>query len=127
MSEPTTTSPAKTPPSPRPRGRRKVEIGTVTSDKMDKTRRVEVSRLVPHPKYGKYQKHRTVCYVHDEQNETRVGDLVEIVETRPLSKSKRWRLLRIVRKAPAHEEADARKAVLDAQANAEPAPDQADA
>ena len=110
MSQPTPTNPAKTPPTPRPRGRRKVEIGTVTSDKMDKTRRVEVSRLVPHPKYGKYQKQRTICYMHDEQNDTRVGDLVELMETRPLSKQKRWRLVKIIRKAPAHEEADARRA-----------------
>lgn len=113
MSQPTPTNPATT-PSPQPRGRRKVEIGSVTSDKMDKTRRVEVSRLVPHPKYGKYQKKRTICYAHDEQNETRSGDLVEIMETRPLSKSKRWRVVRIVRKAPSHDEADARKAALNA-------------
>ena len=111
MSQPTPTNPAQTPPSPRPRGRRKAEIGTVTTDKMDKTRRVELSRLVPHPKYGKFQKRRTICYVHDEQNDTRVGDLVEIMESRPLSKLKRWRLVRIIRKAPSHEEADARKAV----------------
>jgi small subunit ribosomal protein S17 len=113
MSQATPTNPAQTPPTPRPRGRRKVEIGTVTSDKMDKTRRVEVSRLVPHPKYGKYQKRRTICYVHDEQNDTRVGDLVEIMECRPLSKQKRWRLVRIIRKAPAHDEADARAAAQD--------------
>jgi len=106
MSQPSSPGPAKTPPKPRPRGNRKVEVGTVTTDRMDKTRRVEVQRLVPHPKYGKFQKRRTVCYVHDERNESRSGDLVEIMETRPLSKSKRWRLVRIVRKAPAHEEAD---------------------
>jgi small subunit ribosomal protein S17 len=76
---------------------RKTEVGTVTSDKMNKTRRVEIERLVPHPKYGKYLKQRTVCYAHDEANETRVGDLVEIMETRPLSKMKRWRIVRIVR------------------------------
>jgi small subunit ribosomal protein S17 len=121
MSQATPTNPAKTPPSPRPRGRRKVEIGTVTSDKMDKTRRVEVSRLVPHPKYGKYQKRRTVCYAHDERNETRVGDLVEIMESRPLSKQKRWRLVRILRKAPTHEEADARAVAQDRGQAAEPA------
>jgi small subunit ribosomal protein S17 len=65
---------------------------------MDKTRRVEVSRLVPHPKYGKFVKRRTICHAHDEKNETHVGDLVEIMETRPLSKLKRWRIVRIVRK-----------------------------
>lgn len=80
-----------------PRTRRKTEIGVVTSDKMNKTRRVELERLVPHPKYGKFQKRRTVCHAHDETNETRTGDIVEIMETRPLSKLKRWRILRIVR------------------------------
>ncbi len=79
------------------RRRRKTEIGVVTSDKMDKTRRVEVERLVPHPKYGKFLKRRTVCHAHDEANATHVGDLVEIMETRPLSKLKRWRIVRIVR------------------------------
>src|SRR3954451_5442358 len=76
---------------------RKTEIGMVTSDKMNKTRRVEIERLVPHPKYGKYIRRRTVCHPHDEQNQTHVGDLVEIMETRPLSKLKRWRIVRIVR------------------------------
>jgi small subunit ribosomal protein S17 len=80
-----------------PRTRRKTEIGVVTSDKMNKTRRVEIERLVPHPKYGKFQKRRTVCHAHDEANETRTGDIVEIMETRPLSKLKRWRIVRIVR------------------------------
>lgn len=79
------------------RGRRRIEIGVVASDKMNKTRRVEVERLVPHPKYGKFQSRRTVCHAHDETNETRVGDVVEIMETRPLSKLKRWRIVRIVR------------------------------
>jgi small subunit ribosomal protein S17 len=80
-----------------PRKRRKTEIGVVTSDKMNKTRRVEVERLVPHPKYGKFLHRRTVCHAHDEQNQSHVGDLVEIMETRPLSKLKRWRVVRIVR------------------------------
>jgi small subunit ribosomal protein S17 len=92
MSDPTTTNPETA-----VRPRRKTEIGVVTSDKMDKTRRVELERLVPHPKYGKFQRFRTVCHVHDEKNETRVGDLVEIMETRPISKLKRWRLVRVVR------------------------------
>ena len=81
----------------KPRTVRKVEVGVVTSDKMDKTRRVEIDRLVPHPKYGKFLRRRTVCHAHDETNETRVGDLVEIMETRPLSKLKRWRVVRVVR------------------------------
>jgi small subunit ribosomal protein S17 len=76
---------------------RKTEVGVVMSDKMNKTRRVEVSTLVPHPKYGKLLKRRTVCHAHDETNQSHVGDLVEIMETRPLSKLKRWRIVRIVR------------------------------
>ena len=80
-----------------PRGRRKTEIGVVASDKMSKTRRVVVERLVPHPKYGKMMRRRTICHAHDEQNASHKGDLVEIMETRPLSKLKRWRIVRIVR------------------------------
>jgi small subunit ribosomal protein S17 len=82
------------------RGKRRVEIGVVTRDKMNKTRRVEIPRLVKHPRYSKYIKRRTICYVHDEQNESRIGDTVEIMETRPLSKLKNWRLMRVVTKAP---------------------------
>jgi len=82
------------------RGNRRLEVGIVTSDKMDKTRRVEIPRLVKHPRYGKYIKRRTVCYVHDEKNESRIGDTVQIMETRPLSKKKTWRLVKIVKKAP---------------------------
>ena len=85
-----------TPEQPEVRTRRKTEIGVVTSDKMDKTRRVELERLVPHPKYGKFLKRRTVCHAHDETNQTHLGDIVEIMETRPLSKLKRWRLKEIV-------------------------------
>ena len=91
MSQPT---PASTTPERRPR---KTEVGMVTSDKMDKTRRVEVETLYPHPKYGKLLRRRTVCHAHDETNQTHLGDLVEIMETRPLSKTKRWRIVRIVR------------------------------
>ena len=80
-------------------GRRLLE-GIVTRDKMSKTRRVEVERLVRHPKYGKFVKRRTVCYVHDEKNESHLGDTVEIIESRPLSKTKRWDLVKIVKKAP---------------------------
>jgi small subunit ribosomal protein S17 len=81
------------------RGRRRVETGVVTSDKMDKTRRVEIPRLVKHPRYGKYIKRRTVCKIHDENNESHIGDTVEIMETRPISKTKNWRLMRVVRKS----------------------------
>ncbi len=75
---------------------RRTLVGKVTRDKMDKTRRVEIPRLVKHPQYGKYIKRRTICYVHDEKNESKTGDLVEIMETRPLSKLKSWRLVRVM-------------------------------
>jgi len=84
----------------RQRGKRRHEVGVVTSDKMNKTRRVEIPRLVKHPRYGKYIRRRTICYAHDEQNESHIGDTVEIMETRPLSKMKHWRLVRVVTKAP---------------------------
>ena len=74
--------------------------GVVTSDKTAKTRRVEIQRVVRHPKYGKFIKQRTVCYAHDEANESNLGDTVEIRESRPLSKTKRWSLVRVVTKAP---------------------------
>src|SRR5438067_12631175 len=74
--------------------------GIVTRDKSAKTRRVEVERLVRHPKYGKYVKQRTISYVHDEKNESHLGDTVEIIESRPLSRTKRWEVVRIVTKAP---------------------------
>jgi len=82
------------------RGLRRTAVGVVTSDKMNKTRRVEIPRLVKHARYGKYIKRRTICKVHDEKNESHTGDTVEIMETRPISKTKNWRLLRIVTKAP---------------------------
>jgi small subunit ribosomal protein S17 len=91
MSQPTQSTPAPA------RTRRKTEVGVVTSDKMNKTRRVEVESLYPHPKYGKMLRRRTVCHAHDEENQSQHGDLVEIMETRPLSKLKRWRIVRIVR------------------------------
>jgi small subunit ribosomal protein S17 len=81
------------------RGTRRVETGVVTSDKMNKTRRVEIPRLVKHVRYGKYIRRRTVCHVHDENNESRTGDTVEIMEARPLSKTKNWRMIRVVAKA----------------------------
>ncbi len=75
---------------------RRVEIGIVTADKTPKTRRVEIARLERHPMYGKYLRRRTVCYAHDENDESRVGDKVEIAESRPMSRTKRWRLVRVV-------------------------------
>jgi len=78
------------------RNDRRILIGIVTSDKMDKTRRVEVFYPTQHPRYGKRVQKRTVCYVHDEDNRSHVGDKVEIMETRPFSKTKHWRLVRII-------------------------------
>jgi small subunit ribosomal protein S17 len=82
------------------RPQRRTAVGVVTSDKMSKTRRVEIPRLVKHPRYGKYIRRRTICHVHDEKNESRQGDMVEIMESRPMSKTKHWRLVRVVTKAP---------------------------
>lgn len=76
---------------------RKTLVGIVVSDKRDKTRRVDVDRLYQHPKYGKIVRGRTVCQVHDENNESHEGDTVEIGECRPHSKTKRWELVRIVK------------------------------
>jgi small subunit ribosomal protein S17 len=73
--------------------------GVVTRDKATQTRRVEVPRLVRHPMYGKILRRRTVCYAHDEQNVSKNGDTVEIEESPPLSKLKRWVLKRVVSKA----------------------------
>lgn len=81
------------------RGRRKVRIGRVVSDKMDKTVVVAVETLKRHPLYGKSMRTTKKFKVHDENNECRVGDLVRIMETRPLSKEKRWRLVEIIEKA----------------------------
>jgi small subunit ribosomal protein S17 len=74
-------------------------IGIVTGDKMNKSRRVEIERLVRHPKYGKYLRRRTVCHVHDENNDSKYGDTVEIIEAPPRSKTKRWDLVRIVERS----------------------------
>jgi small subunit ribosomal protein S17 len=74
------------------RGIRKTKVGVVMSDRMDKT----VERLVLHPIYKKYTRRRTTYKAHDEQNEYRAGDTVEIVETRPLSKEKCWRVSRLI-------------------------------
>lgn len=74
-------------------------IGTVKSDKREKTLRVEIERRRRHPKYGKIIHGKTICQVHDEQGTAKVGDLVEIEECPPVSRSKRWQLLRVVRAA----------------------------
>jgi small subunit ribosomal protein S17 len=82
------------------RGNRKTLEGVVVSDKMNKTRTVRVSRSVRHPFYEKIMKKSKKFHAHDENNEAREGDVVEIASTRPLSKLKRWRIVRIVKAAP---------------------------
>ncbi|MET0299636.1 MAG: 30S ribosomal protein S17 [Flavitalea sp.] len=81
------------------RNLRKTRTGVVTSNKMEKTITVAVERKVKHPIYGKFVKKTTKFHVHDEKNETTIGDVVKIMETRPLSKTKRWRLVEVVEKA----------------------------
>lgn len=81
------------------RNLRKERIGTVTSSKMNKSIVVAVERKVKHPKYGKFVNKTTRFIAHDEKNECSVGDTVKIMETRPLSKTKRWRLVEVVEKA----------------------------
>ena len=83
------------------RGARKKLVGTITSDKMDKTVVVRVERLVPHAVYKKYVRRRENFKAHDEKSEFRVGDRVEIVETRPMSKDKRWRVARLIERLAA--------------------------
>ena len=80
------------------RNLRKVRVGVVTSNKMTKTIVVAVERKVKHPIYGKFVKKTTRFHAHDEKNECSIGDTVRIMETRPLSKTKRWRLVEIVEK-----------------------------
>ncbi|MBI5417252.1 30S ribosomal protein S17 [Candidatus Poribacteria bacterium] len=77
----------------------KEKIGKVLSDKMDKTRTIAVDRLVKHPEYGKIIKRTSKFKVHDEKNESKIGDVVRVVETRPLSKTKCWRLVEILEKS----------------------------
>jgi small subunit ribosomal protein S17 len=82
-----------------PRGRRKVREGLVVSDKMDKTVVVVIQELKPHPLYKKVVRSTTRLKVHDESNDAHVGDRVRVVETRPLSKDKRWRVAEIIERA----------------------------
>ena len=82
------------------RGKRKMQVGIVSSDKMDKTICVEISKLFLHSRYKKYVKKISVFKAHDEQNEARIGDKVQIMECRRLSKSKSWRLVKIIEQAP---------------------------
>lgn len=78
---------------------RKTRIGLVTSNKMDKSVTISIIRRVPHPLYKKYSKKTTKLMAHDEKNECNIGDLVKVMETRPLSAKKRWRLVEIIEKA----------------------------
>jgi small subunit ribosomal protein S17 len=78
---------------------KRVSVGIVTGDKASKTRRVEIARQVRHAKYGKILHRKTVCHVHDEEDQSHLGDTVEIVESRPRSKLKRWDLVRVVTKS----------------------------
>ena len=81
------------------RNRRKSRVGKVVSDRMDKTIVVSIERLVKHPQYGRYVRRRSKFKVHDEKNECRPGDTVRFMETRPISKDKRWRFVEFVERA----------------------------
>jgi small subunit ribosomal protein S17 len=81
------------------RGRRKLRVGKVVSDKMEKTVVVVIERLVKHPVYKRYVRRRTRFKVHDEKNECKEGDTIRFMETRPLSKEKRWRFVEFVERA----------------------------
>ena len=98
---PVAASPAATADEPEAetRGRRKIRVGVVVSDKMDKTVLVRIDRRVRHPLYKKTVARANKLAAHDENNDAHVGDLVRVVETRPLSKSKRWRVVEIVERA----------------------------
>jgi small subunit ribosomal protein S17 len=80
------------------RNLRKTKLGVVSSNKMDKTITVNVERKVKHPLYGKFLKKTTKFHAHDEKNECSIGDTVKIMESRPMSKTKRWRLVEVVEK-----------------------------
>ncbi|MCO5248563.1 MAG: 30S ribosomal protein S17 [Chitinophagales bacterium] len=81
------------------RKQRKTRIGVVSSDKMEKTITVTVERKLQHPKYGKFVIRSKKFHAHDEKNEAQIGDTVKIMETRPLSKTKSWRLVEVIQKA----------------------------
>ncbi len=80
-------------------GQVRTKVGYVESDARDKSRKVVVRYVAKHPKYGKYVRRRTILQVHDEQNESKLGDRVEVAECRPISKTKSWRLVRVLEKA----------------------------
>ena len=94
--ETTSAAPVESSASPK-RGLRKTRVGVVVSNKMQKTAVVEITTRVPHPKFRKIIKQSTKFYAHDEESTAQVGDLVRIMETRPLSKLKRWRLVEVLK------------------------------
>ena len=92
------------------RSERRTVTGVVTADKMDKTIKVRVERFVQHPEFEKTLRKHYVCYAHDEKKEAKRGDKVELAETRPISRLKHWRLLRVVEKGEVAAATDAREA-----------------
>ena len=108
--KPTSKTPAAAAPEAKPVS---TKIGVVDSDAREKTRKVVLNYLDQHPKYGKYVRKRTVLHVHDEKNESHNGDLVEVAPCRPLSKTKSWKLVRVVEKRAA--QAAAIKSVKEVQ------------
>ena len=98
------------------RANRKERMGVVVSDKMDKTITVQVDRVMRHPVYNKNVKKSTRFKAHDEKNVAKTGDIVRIQETRPISKTKRWRLVEVVKKASGEKEAEI-KTAADSQVN----------
>lgn len=98
MAEVTNTNAEETSSNSVSRNLRKVRVGIVSSNKMDKTITVKVERKVKHPLYGKFIKKTTGFHAHDEKNECSIGDIVKIMESRPMSKTKRWRLVEVVEK-----------------------------
>jgi small subunit ribosomal protein S17 len=98
MAEQQSPSPTPTQTEPAPRAARKTRTGEVVSNSMNKTIVVRTVTRVPHPKFGKIVKQMKKFYAHDEQNQAKAGDTVRIMETRPLSKLKRWRLVEVIQK-----------------------------
>ena len=103
------------------RNERRTVTGVVTADKMDKTVKVRVERLVSHPQFSKVLRKHYVCYAHDEKREARMGDKVELMESRPISKLKHWRLVRVVEKAVAGSATDDSRHAARPKADATPA------
>jgi small subunit ribosomal protein S17 len=99
MEETTTGTTSETTTSEVDRAKKKIRVGTVVSDKMQKTVVVQIERLVRHPVYKRYVRRRKRFKVHDEENQCKTGDVIAFMETRPLSKDKRWRFVEFVERA----------------------------